>query len=88
MDIGREDTRSPGARSRPGRVCGESRGSAVHCCCADGGVLGLCLVASCLGGSNRVCEGPIGRFDIELGLLCESRFESEDIKESTVNKQC
>jgi hypothetical protein len=36
-----------------------------------------------MGGSNRVCGGPIEGFDIELGLLCESRFENEDMKEST-----
>jgi hypothetical protein len=86
MDIGREDTRSPGARSRPRRACGESRDSAVHCCCADGGVFGLCLEASCLGGSSRACGVPIDGFDMEVGLLCESRFENEDIKESTMSK--
>jgi hypothetical protein len=86
MDIGREDTRSPGALSRPGRPCGECLGSSVHCCCAEGGVLGLCIYASCLGGSCRLCCGTIGGFDIEVGLRCGSRFENEDIKESTMSK--
>lgn len=81
MDIGLDDTRSPGARSR-----GESLGSAVHCLC-DGGVLGLCLKLSCLGGSCRTGCGTMEGFDIEVGLRCESRFENEDINESTTFKK-
>jgi hypothetical protein len=81
MDIGRDDIRSPGARSR-----GESLGSAVHCRC-EGGVLGLGLKPSCLGGSCRLCCGAIGGFDIEVGLRCESRCDNEDIKESTTFKK-
>jgi hypothetical protein len=86
MDIGRDDTRSPCWRSRGARVCEESLEPVVHCCWLECGLAGLCLYPSCRGGSFRICCGPGCSDAVDVSLRCESRFENEDINDSTGDK--